>query len=113
MLAALPKSVKRIAVMDRTKEHGSGGELGAGGLAGWLNWGWLCVWNCQSRLANVLASWACSPRRAADLLCPLPLPAAEPLLLDVATTLQRKRRHVDCIVGGRYGLASKDFTPAM
>lgn len=27
MLAALPKSVKRIAVMDRTKEHGSGGEL--------------------------------------------------------------------------------------
>ncbi len=39
--------------------------------------------------------------------------AAEPLLLDVATTLQRKRRHVDCIVGGRYGLASKDFTPAM
>jgi pyruvate-ferredoxin/flavodoxin oxidoreductase len=62
MLAALPKSVKRIAVMDRTKEHGSG---------------------------------------------------AEPLLLDVATTLQRKRRHVDCVVGGRYGLASKDFTPAM
>lgn len=45
--------------------------------------------------------------------CPLPRPAAEPLLLDVATTLQRKRRHVDCIVGGRYGLASKDFTPAM
>lgn len=50
--------------------------------------------------------------------CPLPHPAAhaaaaEPLLLDVATTLQRKRRHVDCVVGGRYGLASKDFTPAM
>ena len=23
------------------------------------------------------------------------------------------RRQIDCIVGGRYGLASKDFTPAM
>jgi pyruvate-ferredoxin/flavodoxin oxidoreductase len=26
LLAALPKTVKRIAVLDRTKEHGSGGE---------------------------------------------------------------------------------------
>lgn len=62
LLAALPASAKRLTVMDRTKEHGSGGE---------------------------------------------------PLLLDVAATLQRSRRPVDLIIGGRYGLGSKDFTPAM
>lgn len=39
--------------------------------------------------------------------------AGEPLLLDVCGTLQRHHRAVDLIIGGRYGLASKDFTPAM
>jgi pyruvate/2-oxoacid:ferredoxin oxidoreductase alpha subunit len=29
LLAALPPSVKRVAVLDRTKEHGSGGESSA------------------------------------------------------------------------------------
>ncbi|GAB4824108.1 hypothetical protein N2152v2_011154 [Parachlorella kessleri] len=63
LLAALPPTVKRIAVLDRTKEHGSGGE---------------------------------------------------PLLLDVAASLHRSGRHSDVlVVGGRYGLGSKDFTPAM
>lgn len=37
----------------------------------------------------------------------------EPLLLEVATSLQRGRRVVECVVGGRYGLGSKDFSPAM
>ncbi len=60
-LAALPKSVKRIAVLDRTKEPGSQGE---------------------------------------------------PLYLDVCTTFQQAGRNL-LIVGGRYGLGSKDFTPAM
>ncbi len=32
--------------------------------------------------------------------------------MEVAASLQRARRHVDVIVGGRYGLGSKDFTPA-
>jgi pyruvate-ferredoxin/flavodoxin oxidoreductase len=36
----------------------------------------------------------------------------EPLLLEVAASLQRGRRAVECVVGGRYGLGSKDFTPA-
>lgn len=62
LLAALPASARRICVLDRTKEHGSGGE---------------------------------------------------PLLVDVSSSLQRARRNVDVIVGGRYGLGSKDFTPAM
>ena len=31
----------------------------------------------------------------------------------MAASLQRARRHVDVLVGGRYGLGSKDFTPAM
>lgn len=67
-LAALPASVQRIAVLDRTKESGG---------------------------------------------------VAEPLYLDVAGSLTRssqgrsKLRDNLQIIGGRYGLGSKDFTPAM
>jgi len=59
---ALPKSVRKIAILDRTKEPGSGGE---------------------------------------------------PLYLDCVNALyEQGRRDVD-VVGGRYGLSSKEFTPAM
>lgn len=57
----LPKSVKRIAVLDRTKEPGANGE---------------------------------------------------PLLLDVKDIFYGKK-NAPLIVGGRYGLSSKDTTPAM
>ncbi|MBQ4080493.1 MAG: pyruvate:ferredoxin (flavodoxin) oxidoreductase [Thermoguttaceae bacterium] len=60
---ALPKSVKRIAVLDRTKEPGATGE---------------------------------------------------PLYLDVVSTMaQLWEGQLPKIYGGRFGLASKDFTPAM
>ncbi len=59
--AALPGSVKSIAVLDRTKEPGAGGE---------------------------------------------------PLYLDVVNALRETERSVR-VVGGRYGLSSKEFTPAM
>ena len=58
-LAALPKTVKKIAVLDRTKEPGALGE---------------------------------------------------PLYMDVVTALANRGL---TIVGGRYGLSSKEFTPAM
>ncbi|MBR2327630.1 MAG: pyruvate:ferredoxin (flavodoxin) oxidoreductase [Clostridia bacterium] len=60
-VAALPKTVKKIAVLDRSKEPGSIGE---------------------------------------------------PLYLDVMTALNREGVKVDTVVGGRYGLGSKDTTPA-
>ncbi len=60
-LAALPDSVKKISVLDRTKEPGALGE---------------------------------------------------PLYLDVKSVFQGSGKDV-LIVGGRYGLGSKDFTPAM
>lgn len=60
-LKALPDTVQRIAVLDRTKEPGSLGE---------------------------------------------------PLYLDVATTLQWAGRAIK-VYGGRYGLGSKEFNPAM
>ncbi|MEI8078156.1 MAG: pyruvate:ferredoxin (flavodoxin) oxidoreductase [bacterium] len=60
-LAALPKSVKAIAVLDRTKEPGALGE---------------------------------------------------PLFQDVVTALRGHRDDAK-IIGGRYGLSSKEFTPAM
>ncbi len=60
-VAALPKTVKKIAVLDRTKEPGSQGE---------------------------------------------------PLYLDVCTTFQQRGMKA-LVIGGRYGLGSKDFTPGM
>ena len=67
LLAALPSSVRSIAVLDRTKEPGSAGE---------------------------------------------------PLYQDVVTalaekTMQNGRSPAPRVYGGRYGLASKEFTPAM
>ena len=59
LIKVLPKSVKKIAVLDRTKEPGALGE---------------------------------------------------PLYMDVATALAGKGL---TIIGGRYGLSSKEFTPAM
>ena len=59
-IKALPKSVKKIAVLDRTKEPGSHGE---------------------------------------------------PLYLDVVAALKEKKDLF--IIGGRYGLSSKEFTPGM
>ncbi|WP_298692237.1 pyruvate:ferredoxin (flavodoxin) oxidoreductase [uncultured Sulfuricurvum sp.] len=65
-IAALPKAVRSIAVLDRTKEAGS---------------------------------------------------LAEPLYHDVLTALFENRESMGftmpCIIGGRYGLSSKEFTPAM
>lgn len=58
----LPKTVKKIAVLDRTKEPGSVGD---------------------------------------------------PLYLDVVTALNESNREMPIVVGGRYGLSSKEFTPKM
>ncbi len=61
-VAALPKTVKKLAVLDRTKEPGSLGE---------------------------------------------------PLYLDVCSALLEKGRTNVKVVGGRYGLGSKEFNPSM
>jgi pyruvate-ferredoxin/flavodoxin oxidoreductase len=61
-LKALPKSVKSIGVLDRTKEPGAGGE---------------------------------------------------PLFMDVVNALFEGGRKEVKAIGGRYGLSSKEFTPAM
>ncbi|HMS38295.1 MAG TPA: pyruvate:ferredoxin (flavodoxin) oxidoreductase, partial [Arachnia sp.] len=67
LLAALPETVRRVAVLDRTKEPGAGGE---------------------------------------------------PLFLDVTSALAEavgagRRASLPMVIGGRYGLSSKEFTPAM
>ena len=61
-IKALPASVKRLAVLDRTKEYGAIGE---------------------------------------------------PLYQDVVTALSEGNRRIDTVIGGRYGLGSKEFTPGM
>ncbi|MBB1509731.1 pyruvate:ferredoxin (flavodoxin) oxidoreductase [Tessaracoccus sp. MC1756] len=67
LLAALPESVRRLAVLDRTKEPGASGE---------------------------------------------------PMFLDVSSVLGEavangRRASLPQMIGGRYGLSSKEFTPAM
>jgi pyruvate-ferredoxin/flavodoxin oxidoreductase len=62
LLKALPKTTKFVAVLDRTKEPGAGGE---------------------------------------------------PLYLDVVNALAEGNRSDIKVIGGRYGLSSKEFTPAM
>jgi pyruvate-ferredoxin/flavodoxin oxidoreductase len=62
LLTALPPTVQKIAVLDRTKEPGSPGE---------------------------------------------------PLYLDVVTAFAERGGLMPKIIGGRYGLSSKEFTPAM
>jgi pyruvate-ferredoxin/flavodoxin oxidoreductase len=62
LLAALPETVRAVAVLDRTKEPGALGE---------------------------------------------------PLFQDVLTALAERGGTLPRVVGGRYGLASKEFTPAM
>ena len=61
MAEAIPASVKKIAVLDRTKEPGSLGE---------------------------------------------------PLFLDVVAALAATGRKIDTVIGGRYGLGSKDTPPS-
>ena len=61
LLKAIPNTVKNLAVLDRTKEPGAGGE---------------------------------------------------PLYLDVVNALFEAGRQIK-VIGGRYGLSSKEFTPAM
>lgn len=62
LVKALPATVTKVAVLDRTKEPGSLGE---------------------------------------------------PLYLDVVAALAEQNRKMDVVVGGRYGLGSKEFTPSM
>jgi len=61
LLSAIPETVKRIAVLDRTKEPGASGE---------------------------------------------------PLYMDVVEAFAQSSRNNPVIIGGRYGLSSKDTTPA-
>jgi pyruvate-ferredoxin/flavodoxin oxidoreductase len=69
LLAALPATVKKIAVLDRTKEPGAAGE-------------------------------------------PLYLDVVQ-AIYEAATTDGKKFATMPAVVGGRYGLSSKEFTPAM
>lgn len=61
-LSELPKTVKRICVLDRTKESGS---------------------------------------------------QYEPLYLEILSAVKQSKLNIDTIIGGRYGLGSKDYTPSM
>lgn len=83
-VAALPPSVKAIAVLDRTKEPGSAGEPL-----------YLDVMNAiqEAWKSDEMKQWRAWEQVSSHLLVPL--------------------SHYPKVVGGRYGLSSKEFTPAM
>lgn len=89
--AALPPTVKKIAVLDRTKEPGSAGE--------------------PLYLDVVNALFESAGRVGPDLH----VRGAEQSSAGSGDSLCRPRLegHPYTIVGGRYGLSSKEFTPAM
>ncbi|MEH2136578.1 pyruvate:ferredoxin (flavodoxin) oxidoreductase [Nostoc sp.] len=89
-VAALPSSVKAIAVLDRTKEAGSAGEPLYLDVVAAIHE----AWGDESRGAGEQGSRG----EVLVSLSPLPLRSSAPL---------------PKIIGGRYGLSSKEFTPAM
>jgi pyruvate-ferredoxin/flavodoxin oxidoreductase len=82
-IARLPKTVQRIAVLDRTKEPGALGE---------------------PLYQDVLTALA--EQRSAAVVAGLP---TEPRVRGQETHAQQ----MPLVIGGRYGLSSKEFTPSM
>jgi pyruvate-ferredoxin/flavodoxin oxidoreductase len=87
-LAALPATVKKIAVLDRTKESGSAGEPL-----------YLDVVNAFYEGISQNTEWRASKRSSGTAS------AEEAFEGTLATP--------PAVIGGRYGLSSKEFTPAM
>jgi pyruvate-ferredoxin/flavodoxin oxidoreductase len=84
-VAALPASVKAIAVLDRTKEPGSTGEpLYLDVVA--------AIYEAWGEKSGGVEEWGSGKISPLPPFLPSPLPQ---------------------VVGGRYGLSSKEFTPAM
>jgi pyruvate-ferredoxin/flavodoxin oxidoreductase len=90
-VASLPRSVRRIAVLDRTKEPGAVGEpLYQDVIAALIeNWNEPAATSSTTN-ERTSSNPAASGPRSADALAPIPR-----------------------VIGGRYGLSSKEFTPAM
>src|ERR1051325_10703045 len=99
LLAALPNSVKSIAVLDRTKEPGSAGEPLYLDVVAALN------------EARQDGEWPVAQASLPAGSRSIPAPSFETGGKDAART--RSQDGCATIVGGRYGLSSKEFTPAM
>ncbi|MGJ5629264.1 pyruvate:ferredoxin (flavodoxin) oxidoreductase [Nostoc sp. CALU 1950] len=91
-VAVLPTSVQAIAVLDRTKEAGSAGEPLYLDVVAAIHE----VWGDESRGAGEQGRRGAEEQLGLD--SPLPLRPSAPL---------------PKVIGGRYGLSSKEFTPAM
>ncbi len=91
-VAVLPTSVQAIAVLDRTKEAGSAGEPLYLDVVAAIHE----AWGDESRGAGEQGRRGAEEQLGLD--SPLPLRPSAPL---------------PKVIGGRYGLSSKEFTPAM
>ncbi len=90
-LAALPPSVRRVAVLDRTKEPGAAGEPLYQDVVTCISEAWTEGLD-EPAERNGAGAPTKRDRRPSTLEPSLPVPR---------------------VIGGRYGLSSKEFTPAM
>jgi pyruvate-ferredoxin/flavodoxin oxidoreductase len=98
IVAALPKTTKRIAVLDRTKEPGAAGEPLYQDVITAL----VQCWTAKFSPLPVGEGQGVRAASAADRPHPSPLPKGE----GTGPALPK-------VISGRYGLSSKEFTPAM
>ena len=130
-LAAIPETCKKIAVLDRTKEPGSLGEpLYEDVCTALREAGKCCITVVGGRYG--LGSKEFNPTMVkavnenlegecknhftvgiVDDLTNTSLTLGEPLYLDVCSALMEAGKADIKVVGGRYGLGSKEFNPTM
>ncbi len=91
-MAALPKSVEKIAVLDRTKEPGAAGEP--------------LYQDVVTALSESSGQWPVASGQSA-------VSSGQPAASGTLATDHWPLTTNPLVIGGRYGLSSKEFTPAM
>ena len=105
---ALPKSVKAIAVLDRTKEPGSAGEPLYLDVVAAIHEQWHPVETFQCHVSTPQCHVSTPQCHVSTPQCHVSTPQCH-----VSTPQRHVSTPVPKIIGGRYGLSSKEFTPAM
>ncbi|CAK9099419.1 unnamed protein product [Durusdinium trenchii] len=105
-MAALPKTCKRICVLDRTKDGSRAWRTLLPLAPFWSEAKWATYLDLVRNFGRVSCFDVLEVRQEQGS-------QGEPLFLEVSTTLKAMGRAEIVCIGGRYGLGSKEFTPNM